>query len=116
MKKYKLALAVLLPLILTTFSIRLFAQDHEYEYAYVSVEGKLFSKKLKVDVDFGDTPEQIKVGKDYSEILTNKKSFAAILNYMVKNGFELVETLDFNSTSQGTGETSGIGFIMRKKQ
>ena len=87
-----------------------------YTYAYIVVEGKLLSKKLKVKVDFGDTPAQLRVGKEYSDKLTNKTSYAAILNYMVDNGFELVETLDFTQSYNGTGGTSGIAFIMRKKK
>lgn len=87
-----------------------------YSYAYISIQGKVFSKKLKVEVDFGDTPEQIKSGEEYSAVLTNKKSYASILNYMVESDFELVETLDYTSTYQGTGGTSGIVFIMRKKK
>ena len=38
-------------------------KDHAFSYAYISVEGKIFSKKLKVEVDLGDTPEQIKTGQ-----------------------------------------------------
>jgi hypothetical protein len=91
-------------------------QGQTYSYAYISVYGKIFSKKLKIEVDFGDTPEQMKAGKEYSEILTNKKSYAAVLNYMVENQFDLVETLDYTVTAQGTGGTSGIVFIMRKKK
>lgn len=91
-------------------------QDRAYSYAYISVEGKLFSKKLKVQVDFGDTPEQISAGKEFSEILTNKKSYAAVLNYMVESQFELVETLDHLGIYQGTGETDRIVFIMRKRK
>ncbi len=116
MKKSELTLSIFLALILTTLSTGLFAQDYKYEYAYISVSGKMFSKKLKVNVDFGDTPEQIKAGEEYSEKLTNKKSYAAVLNYMVENQFELVETLDYTSNYEGTGGTSGIVFIMRKKK
>tara|TARA_R110000868_G_scaffold258510_1_gene516029 strand:+ start:617 stop:952 length:336 start_codon:yes stop_codon:yes gene_type:complete len=88
-----------------------YAQSH---YAYVSVNGKLFSKKLKVDVDFGDEPEQVAKGEEFSEVLNNKKSFASILNYMVANGYELVETLDVIHMQQGNGGTQGIRFIMKK--
>jgi hypothetical protein len=87
----------------------------KYSYAYILIEGKPFSKKLKVSVDFGDTPEQMRAGKEYSDKLTNKKSYAAILNHMVESEFELVETLDYADTFQGSGGTSGIVFIMRKK-
>lgn len=83
-------------------------------YAYILVEGKLFSKKLKVNVDFGDTPEQLNAGKEYSERLTNKKSYAAVLNYMVEHGFDLVQTLDYTDSYAGSGGTSGIVFIMSK--
>ncbi|SEN53923.1 hypothetical protein SAMN04488505_11132 [Chitinophaga rupis] len=91
------------------------AQDTIYSYAYILVEGRVFSKKLKVEVDFGDTPEQIKTGKEYSERLTNKKSYAAILNYMVEQQFELVETLEYAENVMGSGGTTGIVFIMRRK-
>ena len=93
-----------------------YSQSPDYSYAYISVKGKLFSKKLKVTVDLGDTEEQIRKGKEYSNLLTNKKSYAAVLNYMVEDDFELVETLDFIELYQGTGETSGIVFIMRKEK
>lgn len=86
-----------------------------YSYAYITVQGKTFGKKLHVNVDLGDTPEQIKAGKEYSEILTNKKSYAAILNYMAEQNFELVESRDISFSYQGTGGTAGIIFIMRKK-
>ena len=92
------------------------AQDIKFSYAYISIEGKLFSKKLKVQVDLGDTPEQISKGNEYSEYLTNKKSYAAVLNYMVEKQYELVNTLGLNEAYQGTGGTSGIIYIMRKKE
>lgn len=120
MKKSKFNLTIILALILTTFSTELFAQDQTDTYAYISIEGKLFSKKLKVVVDFGDSPQQIKAGQEYSEKLSNKTSYAAVLNYMVENQFELYETLALESSSSyqgsGSGGTSGIIFIMRKKK
>lgn len=108
-----------------TLSLPAFSQHIQQEkdpglsYAYISIQGKIFSKKLKVVVDFGDTPEQIKAGQQFSEILTNKKSYAAVLNYMVENYFELIDTLTLEDKSsfQGTGSggTTGIIFIMKKK-
>lgn len=122
MRKY-----ILIFTIITTFSSTAFSQKYPenkientepatYSYAYVRVQGKAFSKKLKVDVDFGDTPEQLKVGEEYSDILTNKKSYAAVLNYMAENGFELIQTLELTSSYQGSGGTSGVVFIMKKKK
>ena len=111
---------------ITTISLTAFSQDvketetknqiqaQTYSYAYISIKGKAFSKKLKVEVDFGDTPEQINAGKEYSEILTNKKSYAAVLNYMAERQFELVETLRIIFKLQGSGGTAGIIFIMKK--
>lgn len=98
-----------------TTIIKTQTHDKICSYAYILIEGKILSKKLKVNVDFGDSPEQLKAGKEYSEKLTNKKSYAAVLNYMVENEFELVQTLDYNSSYSGSGGTSGIVFIMRKK-
>ncbi len=113
---------ILMLAFITTISLTAFSQENQTEkdqtfsYAYISVEGKAFSKKLKVEVDFGDTPEQIKAGQEYSEILTNKKSYAAVLNYMVENQFELVEAHEFVSSFQGTGGTSGTIFILKKRK
>lgn len=90
-------------------------QTQTYTYAYITIKGKGFGKKLKVDVDLGDTPEQVAAGEEYSEILTNKKSYAAVLNHMADNQYELVESRDYNFSYQGTGGTYGIIFIMRKK-
>jgi hypothetical protein len=69
-------------------------------------------KPLAIEVDFGDTPEQIAEGEKYSELLASKKSFAAVLNYMADNQFELVETLGYIYS----GNSNGIVFIMRKKK
>lgn len=91
-------------------------QDKTYSYAYIRVQGKAFSKKLKVNVDFGDTSEQLKESEEYSKVLTNKKSYAAVLNYMAENKFELVQTLELTESFQGSGGTSGIVFIMKKKK
>ena len=112
----KLGLTIILSIFMISLSQASIAQDSNYSYAYISIKGKLFSKKLKVEVDFGDTPEQITEGEKFSDLLTNKKSYAAVLNYMVDKQFELVETLDYISTHQGSGGTSGIVFIMRKKK
>jgi len=116
MKNSRFILTFILALVLATFSLDTFAQNEGYSYAYIAIYGKLFSKKMKVNVDFGDTPEQIRAGDEYSENLSNKKSYAAVLNYMVENQFELVETLDYTYNYQGSGGTSGIVFIMRKKE
>jgi hypothetical protein len=91
-------------------------QTGGYSYAYITVEGKAFSKKLKVAVDFGDTPEQLAEGKACSEILTNKKSYAAVLNYMAEHDYELVASRDNTSSIGGTGGTEGVVFIMRRKK
>lgn len=101
------------------FSAACFSQSNNqaqpYTYAYITIEGKGFGKKLKVDVDLGDTPEQVQAGKEYSEILTNKKSYAAVLNYMAEHQYELVESRDISFSFQGTGGSSGIVLIMKKK-
>ena len=85
-----------------------------FSYAYIRVEGKFLSKKLKVKVDLGDSDEQIAEGEKLSEILTNKKSYASILNHMSKIGYELVNTFDLTDNYNGSGGTSGIIYIMKK--
>ena len=95
------------------------AQAQTYSYAYIVIEGKGFAKKLKVEVDFGDTPEQLTAGKEYSKTLTGKKSYAAVLNYMAERQFELVESHDrnyiTNSSNLSTSTPYGFIILMRKK-
>jgi len=93
-----LTLTLIVTISLSTFSLNvqdtsITKQAQSFSYAYISIEGRVFSKKLKVEVDFGDTPEQLIAGKEFSEKLSSKKSYAAILNHMVDNQFERVETL-----------------------
>tara|TARA_R110002012_G_scaffold322087_1_gene555013 strand:+ start:58024 stop:58374 length:351 start_codon:yes stop_codon:yes gene_type:complete len=116
MKISKIGVTTLFSIVLILLSQVSIAQDQNYSYAYISISGKILSKKLIVEVDLGDTPEQISEGQQYSRVLTNKKSYAAVLNYMVENQFELVETLNITSNFEGTGGTEGIVFIMRRKK
>ncbi len=91
-------------------------QTQAYSYVYIAVTNSRPTEKFEVRVDFGDTQEQLKAGKAYSELLTKKNSYAAVLNYMVDNGFELVETLDYSSIYAGSGGSSGVVFLMREKK
>jgi hypothetical protein len=120
MKRASSFLILSIVAILAMVSLSASAQDSTYSYAYISIEGKVFSKKLNVTVDLGVTPEQLKAGKDISELLSGKKSYAAVLNFMVEKHFELVETLglEMNTSFQGNGSggTYGIVFIMKKKK
>ena len=93
----------------------IFAQTSE-EYVYIAVSGRLFSKKLNIVVDFGDKEEQITKSEKYTKILTGRKSYIGVLNYMFDEGYELLETMEFTSLYQGTGGTSGLGFILKKKK
>ncbi len=114
MKKLKLitkTLIVLFALMLIQETISAQSSD---EYVYVSVSGRLFSKKLNVVVDFGDSPEQIIKSEKYTEILTGRKSYIGVLNYMSNEGYELIETMTFTYIQQGTGGTRGLGFILKQ--
>jgi hypothetical protein len=115
MKKFKLF--VTLPLLVAFLFISNYspAQDFNYSYALISITGKTLSNKLIVEVDLGDSPDQLIEGEKLSKLLTNKESHASILNYMSGLGFELVETMVTTNQHNGDGGTSGFVFIMRKK-
>lgn len=84
-------------------------------YAYIEVSKKTLSKKLKVSVDLGESIEQQEKGQQWSAELTNKTSHAAILNYMAKRNFSLVETIARpHPHDTEAGATDGVIFIMRK--
>ncbi|MBL1409478.1 hypothetical protein [Sphingobacterium faecale] len=115
---------LLLILLTTTIGFTALAQEQKATssktsttYAYVTVSNKTLSKKLKVNVDLGDTPEQQEEGNRLSDELYNKESHAAILNYMAEKNFELVETIaKQHPHSTNAGALDGIVFIMRKSQ
>ncbi|MEM0939639.1 MAG: hypothetical protein AAGI25_07595 [Bacteroidota bacterium] len=63
--------STLLIVIIFLFSVDLFAQEKEsFFYACIYVDQRSFSRKLNVRVDFGDSPDQIRAGEEYSELLT----------------------------------------------
>lgn len=118
MNKYLILLLTFL-FSLNTYSMNLDklyynTNEEKVSYAHIQVEGKFLSKKLKVKVDLGDSDSEMNEGARLSEILTNKKSYAAVLNYMSKLGYELVNTLDLTSSYNGSGGTSGIVYVMKK--
>ena len=108
---------VILPLLFTFFFIgqHSTAQGYTYPYAYISITDRTFSDKLNVKVDLGDSSDQLIEGKRLSEFLSEKTSYASVLNYMSGLGFELVETISETHQDDGDGGTSAIIFIMRKK-
>lgn len=116
--------SILLILIIISSGYSSFAQNNtskeyhisnvRYTYAYIFIIGRPF-KKLKVEVDLGDTPEQIKLASDYADILSSKLSYSAILNYMSENDYEFIESRSDMFSFQGTGGSNGIIFIMRKR-
>ena len=107
---------ILMCALITAISLTAFSQENQtakdqvFSYAYITVREKDLSKKLKMEVDFGDTPQQIQAGQDYSDSLINKKSYAAVLNYMVERQYELVGTFAL------TSGTSGAVFVLKKRK
>lgn len=99
-----------------TCSLKAKSQADTCLYAFIEMHRNSFNDKIRIDVDLSDTPEQIKTGKEYTELLTNKKSYAAILNFMEQNQFKLVQSLVLTENVQGSGGSSGMVFIMRKKK
>jgi len=116
MKKSKIPAIIGIAILLIIVSQESLKAQTSEEYVYIAVTGKLFSKKLNVFVDFGDTPDQIVKSGKYSEKLTGRRSYIGVLNYMFEDGYELVETIEFTSIYQGSGGTSGLGFILRKQK
>ena len=116
MKKLKIITKVIIVSLFVLLIQDTISAQSSKEYVYISVSGRLFSKKLHIVVDFGDKPEEIVKSEKYTEILTGRKSYIGVLNYMSDDGYELIETLEFTSLYQGTGGTSGLGFILKKKK
>lgn len=92
------------------------SQEIEYNYAVVTVKDGSFSKKKNVEVDLGDTPNQLKQGEEFSESLNKSKSHAAILNFMSAHKYVLVETKTVSASYNGSGGSYGVVFIMRKQK
>lgn len=114
MNKLKNPLVVII-ILMATFSNEIMAQEQEYEYAVVLIRPRDAAKGLRVSVDLGDTPEQVKQGREYSEILDKKESYTAVLNFMPRQGFEFIETAISSTAHQGTSATFSTIFIFRRK-
>lgn len=91
-------------------------QTEKETYAYITVTGKAFSSKLKINIDLGIKPEQTKLANEYLEQVKDEKSHAAVLNYMAEQGFVLIQALDYSKGYNTNGETTGIWFIMKKTE
>ena len=83
-------------------------------YAYIKIEHRAFSNKLTVFVDLGNTEEQLKEAKLFTDSLNGITSLAAVMNFMSEHGYEYVSSHALVVTAQGTGGTSGLYLIMRK--
>lgn len=115
----------LLIIFLALFSVNASAQEKitndvqvtnaKYSYIYVRVQDKLFTSKLIVNVDFGDSPKQIEEGKKLSKILNNKKSHAAIINSLSELGYELVNTVGLPGIESSTNGNFVILYLLKKE-
>ena len=89
-------------------------QTLRLSYAYIKIEHRAFSNKLTVFVDLGNTEEQLKEAKLFTDSLNGITSLAAVMNFMSEHGYEYVSSHALVVTAQGTGGTSGLYLIMRK--
>ncbi len=83
-------------------------------YAHIQLEPGFWSSKLGVNVDLGDSDEQVEEGKRLSNILSQTRSYAAVLNHMAELGYELINTLNITSSSNGSSGSYRIVYIMKK--
>lgn len=83
-------------------------------YAHIQLEPGFWSSKLGVNVDLGDSEEQLEEGKRLSSILSQTRSHAAVLNYMAELGYELINTLNITSSRNGSSGSYAIVYIMKK--
>lgn len=118
---YRLGLAIILfTCCFTTAFAQSYPETSEQEeyrvptYAHIQLEPGFWSGKLGVSVDLGNSEEQLEEGKRLSNILSQTRSYAAVLNYMAELGYELINTLNITSTRNGSSGSYAIVYIMRK--
>ena len=119
----KLFLSILL---LASFHFSVTAQsNHEptvntgaptYQYAYVQVRNREFSKNLKVYIDLGDRPAQLSESKAFSDSLSHTQSYTAVLNFLSAHGYDLVSSQALQTSYRGTGGSSGLLFILKRNE
>ena len=111
-KRILLTLTILL--LTPLFLSKLQAQNVNDEYVYLIVEGKL-GKKLSVEYDFG-THGDIELGRELNRAFKKIRSYIEILEIMEEKGYELVQAFDYIDLGNGNGGSSGIQYLMRKKE
>lgn len=101
--------------IFSSFIIANSNEKQKYEYAYISVQGRSFSKKLVVYVDLGQKTKELETAKKYSPSLSQFKSYASVLNAMDLIGYELVDSESTAFSYQGTGGSYEMIYLFRKR-
>ncbi len=90
--------------------------DHHISYACLYIGKKDLARQLNVDVDFGDTEEQLAFSRRYANALKGKTSLAAVLNFMASRKFELIDTNEEAEYLRGGRGNGKVMFIFRKKK
>jgi len=105
---------VIVTILLLLYTVTIKAQKTE-EFAFITIKGKFFSKKLKTRIDFGEGEEAIKKSEKFESDLKDAKSFVTILNYMSEAGYEMDSPNDFIGMYHNTW-SKDMYFIMKTKR
>lgn len=84
-----------------------------FDYAYVLVDGRL-GKRLKIHVDTGDQPFPVPNKKDVIKKFRKKGSYVAVVNFMIEQGYEVVNITHAYEMAAGNAGVEGLSCILRK--
>jgi hypothetical protein len=85
----------------------------KYTYAYVLVDGKI-GRRVKVHIDTGDKPFPVPNKEDAIKTLRKKRSYVAVVNFMIEHGYEVVSINQAYEMAAGNAGIEGLSCVMRK--
>ena len=91
------------------------AQKEPIDYAFVVIQGKPFTKKMRVLVDLGGSPGQRHEAERLAALFPEITSYATVLNEMTAQGYDLEQVLVREIGVAVNGGSSADMLNMRKQ-
>ncbi len=78
------------------------------EYAFVSIDGELFSNEILITIDLGISDEAVVEAAEYEKELEDVTSYVEVLNFMTQKGFRL-------QAAYGKADGKGICYLLGRR-
>jgi hypothetical protein len=99
------------------FSTNLKAQEETYaecKYAFIVIDGQI-DKRLKVDVDLGESEIADDLEDEYEDTLKGYHSHVQVIQFFIDKGYKVDQVFDQVAMSASGGGSEGIAVLFKKE-